>query len=61
MLSINVKYGEKIVIAPLPEGFCIALELFNDLDFVYVIKHNLGPAKPTFDPRYEMYLAQGAR
>lgn len=34
--------------APLPEGFCIALERFYDIDFLSVIKHVLGPKKPHF-------------
>lgn len=34
----------KIVFAPLPKGFCIALERVYDLDLVSAIKRDLGPA-----------------
>lgn len=40
----------KIVFTPLPKGFCIALIRFYDLDFVSVIKHDLGPANSHFLP-----------
>lgn len=38
----------KIVFAPVPKEFCKALERFYEHDFVSVIKHDLGPAKPHF-------------
>jgi hypothetical protein len=53
-----VKYGEKYCLHLCRKRVCLALERFLDLDYVSVLKYDLGPQKPHFRPLVQNILLQ---